>query len=197
MSEGMRRRRGRLSAEDVKLWRRVAEQLTPLPGRRLPPAEPEPETPAPQAPKVQPEPERRRRASTAVAAPPAAGPKLAPLAPIDRRTLQKLVRGSVAIDDRIDLHGMTQSEAHGALRGFLVAAQKRGARMVLVITGKGRPLDIHHHLDLHHDRGVLKRVVPKWLRLPELRPIVLSVEDAHAAHGGEGALYVRLRKRKG
>ena len=192
-----RRRRGRLTEEDLKLWRRVTEQLTPLPGRTLPPAEPEPDPAPPPSVLASEAPVPPARPSTAGQARTRPAAKLTPLAPIDRRTRQKLVRGTVAIDERIDLHGMTQNEAHAALRGFLFGAQARGARTVLVITGKGRPLDVHHHLDLHHERGVLRRVVPKWLRLPDLRPIVLSVDDAHVSHGGEGALYVRLRRRKG
>ena len=117
--------------------------------------------------------------------------------PLDRKTRQKIVRGQLAIDDRIDLHGMTQSEAHVALRGFLRSAQRRGCRIVLVVTGKGKAFEPHHHYDLHQERGVLRRIVPKWLRLAELRDVVLSVENAHVAHGGAGALYVRLRRAKG
>ena len=189
----MSRRRKTLSGEDARLWRKVAESLTPLPGRALPEAD---EGPTPALPEPKPMP--NTGAALRLAPPPAkAKPVMAALAPIDRRTRQRLVSGKLAIDDRIDLHGMTQARAHTALRGFLNSAQARGCKMVLVITGKGKPLDIHHHQDLHHERGVLKRVVPKWLHLPEFRDLVVSVEDAHIAHGGEGALYVRLRKRRG
>jgi DNA-nicking Smr family endonuclease len=120
---------------------------------------------------------------------PAPRPAL-PVIGLDRRQKQRLVRGTETIDGRIDLHGKTQSEAHAALLGFLRRAQAQGARYVLVITGKGRtagPGSSGEH-------GILKRQVPMWLRLPEFRPHVLAVEDAHAAHGGEGALYVRVRK---
>ena len=190
----MSRRRKTLSGEDARLWRKVAESLTPLPGRTLPAAgdAPPPAAPEPPAPP--------KNGAAVRLTPPPAKPKpggMAALAPIDRKTRQRLASGKLAIDDRIDLHGMTQGRAHTALRGFLASAQARGCKMVLVITGKGKPLDIHHHQDLHHERGVLKRVVPKWLRLAEFRDLVLSVEDAHIAHGGEGALYVRLRRKRG
>lgn len=112
------------------------------------------------------------------------------LAPIDDRTKRRLVRGSVPIDERIDLHGLTQEAAHSALRHFLVAARSRGARIVLVITGKGKSgsaLEVH-------DRGVLRRAVPHWLGDPTLRPLVVGFEEAHLAHGGAGAIYVRLRR---
>lgn len=90
----------------------------------------------------------------------------------------------------LDLHGLTQSEAHAALLRFLRAASSRGARLVLIITGKGgaRAGD--------GERGVLKRQVPQWLGLPEFRALIVGFEAAHIAHGGEGALYVRVRRDK-
>ena len=105
--------------------------------------------------------------------------------------MQQLARGRAAIDARIDLHGMTQAQAHGALRLFLHRAQTSGARFVLVITGKGAPNAPHG------ERGVLRQQVPLWLALPEFRACVLGFDVAHAGHGGEGALYVRLRKARG
>jgi DNA-nicking Smr family endonuclease len=98
-----------------------------------------------------------------------------------------VARGKQAIDARLDLHGLTQSEAHAALLRFLRNAHRRDARLVLVITGKGRG----------GEPGVLRRQVPQWLGLPEFRSLVLGFEDAHVTHGGEGALYVRLRRARG
>jgi DNA-nicking Smr family endonuclease len=112
-----------------------------------------------------------------------------PLAPLGRRLRQRVARGKEAIDGRLDLHGLTQAQAHSALLHFLRNAQAREARMVLVITGKGVRGD--------GERGVLKRQVPQWLGLPEFRALVVGFEDAHIAHGGEGALYVRLRRPRG
>jgi DNA-nicking Smr family endonuclease len=110
------------------------------------------------------------------------------LTPIMRREKQLLARGRVRIDARIDLHGMTQAEAHSTLRGFLLRSQANGARFVLVITGKGAPNTSRG------ERGVLRQQVPLWLALPEFRRHVLGFDVAHTGHGGEGALYVRLRK---
>lgn len=112
------------------------------------------------------------------------------LAPIDDRTKRRLARGSMPIDERLDLHGLTQDAAHSALRHFLVAARSRGARMVLVITGKGKSGSGGEI----RDRGVLRRAVPHWLADPALRAIVVGFEEAHLAHGGAGAIYVRLRR---
>ncbi|HSP50338.1 MAG TPA: Smr/MutS family protein [Pseudolabrys sp.] len=133
----------------------------------------------------------------AVKPPRPAGPKKAspplapPLAPLGRRMKRGVARGKQAIDARLDLHGLTQSEAHGALLRFLRNAHARDARLVLVITGKGM------REEGDRERGVLRRQVPLWLGLPEFRSLVLGFEDAHATHGGEGALYVRLRRARG
>jgi DNA-nicking Smr family endonuclease len=113
------------------------------------------------------------------------------LTPIMRKERQQLVRGRVAIEARIDLHGMTQTEAYGALRRFLHRSQASDAKFVLVITGKGAPNAPRG------ERGVLRHQVPLWLALPEFRPYVLGFDVAHTGHGGEGALYVRLRKARG
>lgn len=101
---------------------------------------------------------------------------------------QRVARGKEAIDARIDLHGLTQAQAHATLLHFLRNAQARDARLVLVITGKGG------RGDGERERGVLRRHVPQWLGLPEFRSFVVGFEDAHVAHGGEGALYVRVRR---
>ncbi|MGH6771346.1 MAG: Smr/MutS family protein, partial [Xanthobacteraceae bacterium] len=108
-------------------------------------------------------------------------------APVERRARQRLARGLDAIDARIDLHGRSQSEAHAALLRFLRRAQAEGAKTALVITGKGGGA---------HDggRGVLRRQVPLWLALPEFRAFVLGFDQAAIVHGGEGALYVRVRR---
>jgi DNA-nicking Smr family endonuclease len=105
-----------------------------------------------------------------------------------RRERQDLARGRAAVDARIDLHGMTQAEAYGALLRFLHRAQASGAKFVLVITGKGAPPGTHE------GRGILRRQVPLWLGLPEFRVCVLGFDVAAVGHGGDGALYVRLRK---
>jgi len=127
--------------------------------------------------------------------PPASPPETSPpLAQFDERQRRKLSRNAAPIEARLDLHGMRQIEAHSALRAFLRSCAARGLRHVLVITGKGAP-EGHSRDYLDHDeRGVLRRVVPQWLTEPGLREIVVSYTTAHSRHGGQGALYVHLRK---
>ena len=116
-----------------------------------------------------------------------APPRAPPLAPLGRRQKQRVARGRDAIDARIDLHGMTLAQAHLALLRFLRRAQADGAKIALVVTGKGAR-------DRTGERGALRREVPMWLGLAEFRAYVVGFEDAHIGHGGEGALYVRVRR---
>ena len=108
--------------------------------------------------------------------------------PLEKPVKRKLTRGRLPLEGRIDLHGMFQSEAHAVLLDFLVRAHERGLRHVLVITGKGRSMG---------SEGALKRAVPLWFSKPEYRHLISSYEDASANHGGDGALYVRLARRRG
>ncbi|MGQ4274320.1 Smr/MutS family protein [Terrihabitans sp. B22-R8] len=105
--------------------------------------------------------------------------------------IARTLRRGGEVDARIDLHGLRQDEAHARLRTFIRQAQWQGARVVLVITGKGAPL---RDQPLFEERGVLRRNVPMWLAEPDLRDAVLSVTPAAPAHGGSGALYVRIRR---
>lgn len=181
-----RRRRG-LSPEEHRLWAQVARGVTPLRGRSYPP-EPEPgggpAAPAAAAGTAEPTTLLARR-------PAAAKPEPPPLVPVERRTLLALRRGSRAVDAVIDLHGMRQAEAHDTLMAFLRRSQAAGHGLVLVVTGKGGAAVGRAPFD---ERGVLRRVVPHWLRLPDLRSLVLGFEEASPQHGGSGALYVRLRR---
>jgi DNA-nicking Smr family endonuclease len=113
---------------------------------------------------------------------------------VERKTLVALRRGRKDVDSVIDLHGMRQEEAHFALLRFLHQAQGSGHGLVLVITGKGGTAS---HGGLFEERGVLRRMVPHWLRLPDLRSLVIGFDEASPQHGGSGALYVRLRRRRG
>jgi DNA-nicking Smr family endonuclease len=117
--------------------------------------------------------------------------KSPPLVQLDRRVKQRVARGRDAIDARIDLHGMTQSEAHDALLHFVRRAQTNGARLVLVVTGKGSARSTR---DGAREPGILRRQVPLWLALPEFRSVIIGFDEAHVTHGGQGALYVRLRR---
>jgi DNA-nicking Smr family endonuclease len=113
-----------------------------------------------------------------------------PLQALDRRFKQRVARGHNAIAARLDLHGMTQRQAHAALIAFLRQAQDDDARIVLVVTGKGSGKIAPDG----GERGILRRQVPMWLALPEFRRFVVGFDEAHAGHGGQGALYVRLRR---
>lgn len=112
---------------------------------------------------------------------------LSPSASFDRVTLRKIKNGRIGIDDTLDLHGLRQDAAHRALDHFIFSARRRGFKLVLVITGKGGRF--------LKSEGVLRSQVPRWLKETELRHAILSFAKASAAHGGEGAYYVRLRKR--
>ncbi len=178
-------RKGAPTPDELRLWRQVTESVAPL--DRRPVGEEAGEEKAETAAKAPPRPPR------AAGKPPAPARQPPALSPIDRRTASRLTRGTVAIDARIDLHGMTQAAAHGRLIRFLAEAQANGARMALVVTGKGRrPSD--EATDGGSERGVLRRVVPMWLASAEMRPFVVGFGEAGPTHGGAGALYVRVRR---
>jgi DNA-nicking Smr family endonuclease len=183
-ADDVKPRRRRLTAEEHTLWSRITRSVAPL--RRQPVPAAAAQAPAPPG-KTKPAPSLHPHPPSRVKAPP---PKPAPrLEPLDRRLKQRLARGSEPIEARIDLHGRTQDEAHAVLLRFLRQAQDDGAKFALVITGKGA-----RARDEWSERGVLKRQVPLWLKLPEFRVYVVGFEPAHVGHGGEGALYVRIKK---
>lgn len=174
--------RRRLSDDERALWKGFARSVTPLrrdAGKELdiPPDQPARcQTPQP------PQSVRQHR-------PPSKQP--ATLMQFDRRLRQRVARGGTAIDARIDLHGMTQNQAHAALLRFLAQAQTQDAKFALVVTGKGTG----RAPGSASERGVLRRQVPLWLALPEFRRFIVGFDQAHVSHGGEGALYLRLRRR--
>jgi DNA-nicking Smr family endonuclease len=176
------RRKRSLSAEEHALWESVARQVKPLRATRRLAKSQALVVDAPAAPAA-----TTARAASPAKIPPPPKPQAPPLAPIGRRERAQLSRGRKEIDARIDLHGMTQIRAHRALFGFLQRAHQDGLTFVLVITGKGK-------VGAEAERGVLRRQVPQWLALPEFRSLVVGFEEAHVGHGGEGALYVRVRR---
>jgi DNA-nicking Smr family endonuclease len=173
----MKRRHRGLDDEDTSLWAHVTKNVKPLAGRGALQHAPA----MPDQGKPEPAPNRPLPAR-------AVEQHLTPLAPIERRTRAALKRGSERVDAVLDLHGHTQDAAHAALRRFLAGAQRDGQKFVLVVTGKGSTDSPGG------GRGVLKRMVPLWLRAPELRGLVVGFEEAAHRHGGAGALYVRLRR---
>lgn len=180
------RRKRALSEEEHALWESVAKQIKPL--RRKPRVPKASAAPATEHPPVA-APRKPPALRPAKAPRPDASPA-PPLAPLGRRERSQLSRGKKEIDARLDLHGMTQTRAHRALLSFMQRASRDGLTFVLVITGKGRTVGPGS------ERGVLRRQVPEWLSLPEFRALVVGFEEAHIGHGGEGALYVRVRRSK-
>ena len=176
-------RRRSLSDDEHALWTGIARSITPL-SRKRQSAKPSAgggvseagATAASPPPAPQQDAPRKRNAP--------------PPVPLGRRLKQRVARGRDPIDARLDLHGFTQMQAHAELLRFLRRAQADGARIALVVTGKGTSRGD----DDATERGVLKRQVPLWLALPEFRPLVVGFEAAHAGHGGQGALYIRLRR---
>lgn len=178
--------------DERRLWRIAMRDAEPMPGRRIE-SEPEPVATMaelveePVATSLAPPPSARRHPSQ----PGPVRPVHPPLTPgstanIDRRTGDRFRRGELSIDGRIDLHGMTQAQAHHALAGFVHRAWNEGRRCVLVITGKGS----------FGSLGVLRQATPRWLADPALRPMVLAIQPAQPKDGGDGALYVLIKRRR-
>ena len=182
-----------LGPEDADLWQRVARSAKPLTkGKNRAVRMPEPSTPR-HDPPTRAKTETSPKRGVPRPAPAPAPPKPPSLGTIEKREIRGLAGGRVSVDARIDLHGARQLEAHRLLKGFLARAQERGHRYVLVITGKGSAGGGDPHA---LGRGVLNREVPRWLSEPDFRQWVVSFTPAHRRHGGEGALYVRIRRRK-
>ena len=182
----MSRRKRPPTAEELQLWRLVTETVEPF-GERVPLAESDLEISPPPKSKPAPPP-------AAIIPPKPVRPKPPPsLSPMDRRARSRVSRGAVAIDRRVDLHGLTQAAAERRLMRFLEDAQSEGAKVVLVITGKGKVSASGRE----EERGVLRRMVPMWLSAPGMRSVVVGFEEAAQSHGGAGALYVRVRNQRG
>lgn len=186
----------RPSREDADLWRHVTGDVKPLARREKPPASSGAPSDASSgsAPPVPRSKSRKPAAATDLRkpAPPPAPP--VPRAPdlthgvspgLDRRTADKLSRGRMQIEARLDLHGMTQAQAHRRLISFIEGHQDTGRRCVLVVTGKGT---------WREEGGVLREAVPRWLNEPDLRPRILSFCHAQRKDGGDGALYILLKR---
>jgi DNA-nicking Smr family endonuclease len=172
---------------DSAIWQAAMRDVRPLPRRKSP------ATPAPA-----PSPAPIKKAKSADRPSPVFPPKLASQQPaivpdishgraagIDRRSAERLSRGRLPIEGRLDLHGMTQAAAVERLAEFIARAEAAGKRCVLVITGKGLA-----------SGGVLRDQVPRWLNLPPNRARVLAFDYAQQQHGGSGALYVLLKRRR-
>jgi DNA-nicking Smr family endonuclease len=196
----MRRRHRKLSAEERALWAQVAASTAALhPPCALTPEQPAPAAPPPKHSIPRPEIPDFRIGSSApafrarrdLAPAPAERLAQAPLR-MDHKAHQKMRRGRIEPEARIDLHGMTLAQAHPELIRFVLSAQAAGKRLVLVITGKGRIAADDGPIPLRH--GVLRHQVPIWLHQAPLANAVLQVAPAHLRHGGTGAYYIYLRR---
>lgn len=188
---------------ELELWQHVAKTARPLAPRRRKKLAAEAEAAAAKSAEKKPAPPGKRvKTKTAVAsAPPApphvALPKVHDLSHgvtigIDKRQADRFRGGRLEIDGKIDLHGRTQAEAHDALHDFIHRAHRAGKRCLLVITGKGGTKMIGGETT----RGVLRQAVPRWLNEPGLRRFILAFDHARPQHGGEGALYVLLKRER-
>ncbi len=176
----------RIAEDETELLRHAFRDVTPLKGRTIRQKAAEKKAAAQKAEKIV----AVKAKPRALVLPP---PKPAPVkttlpdlsagtsAGVDLATVRKLKRGKIPVTARLDLHGHTQDEAYSALSHFLAAMQGASSRAVLVITGKS---------------GVLRRQVPGWLNAAPNRARVLSFTSARISDGGEGALYVLVKKIK-
>lgn len=192
--------RRKLTEEELHLWRRITRTTDPLdtgPGRASLPFNDEPENknrrspaadlfrPAPKSPGHAPHYPASAARETALHHEPVR---------MDKKTFGKLKRGKVVPEARIDLHGMTLAQAQPALIGFTMRGHADGKRLLLVITGKGRAGQDDGPIP--ERRGLLRHAVPQWLAMPPLSSLVLQISEAHARHGGSGAFYVYLSRKR-
>jgi DNA-nicking Smr family endonuclease len=179
----MTRRLRDATAEEEALFREAFEDARPLKPNPVRPRKAPPKTDAGSKALTPSKPQRAPNA----------------LSGLDGRTAERLRRGALEPEARLDLHGLTEALAHTTLVTFLRTAHARGLRLVLVVTGKGaKPAadDEPFDLELHgRARGVLKSMTPRWLKEPSLAPLIADMRTAHRRHGGGGALYIYLRKR--
>lgn len=176
---------GGLSDEDVELFRSAMADAERTPGRDNSASAP--------APRAQPQLPCKKAGATPLPRGAVASPRLPHLdagvaAGLDARTMDKLRRGQIRPEARIDLHGMTRKQAHAALTVYMAKAEAAGRRCIIVITGKGR---------ISEGGGALRNEVPGWLNAPAIRPRILGFAEAQPRDGGAGALYVLLKRARG
>lgn len=206
----MAKRSGKnLSSEDRRLWKQVTDTVIPR-KINLIEGDNEFEAAMQNANKVQQSTKRDlKKTSLSKVAMPSYSPAInhpkspstsvPPLLGYNKREKSRLTRGHTTLDGKLDLHGLTQDEAHKALHIFIGRAVASGWKNVLVITGKGKT-HFNHSLKSYGEfgqetPGVLRRKVPQWLSEPSVRNMILGYETASPSHGGTGALFVRLRKK--
>ncbi|WP_270725190.1 Smr/MutS family protein [Shimia sp. Alg240-R146] len=190
-------KRRRLTEEEMQLWRKVAssaERLLPE-ARSIEVSKPKPKPEKVIAPRIGSFEigARSKKPSRAHDLMPSISERVAKQpVQMDKKAFGRLKRGKLKPEGKIDLHGLTAQQAHGALTGFVMRSHAEGKRLVLVITGKGKSKFDDGPIPTR--RGVLKHQVPQWLSMPPLAACVLQVAEAHQSHGGSGAYYVYLRR---
>ncbi|MBI2241829.1 MAG: Smr/MutS family protein [Magnetospirillum gryphiswaldense] len=182
-----RPRRRTVTPEDARIWRAVVQDVAPLPGKdvlseeEIEATEPAAEPPVrPVEPLFRPDPAPPPRPAR-----PLPDLRVGVTPGLDRRSADRMKKGEMAIDAALDLHGMTQDAAHGALLSFVARAHDAGRRCLLVITGKGK-----------QGPGVLRSQVPRWLNQSPLRERILGFSQARPQHGGDGAFYVLVKRQR-
>ena len=174
----------RLGPDEAALWAKVAASVRPLPGRSAPPAGRPPRAVAPVQPAAAPPPLRARLANTVAV----------DAATLDGSWDRSIRTGRLSPDMTVDLHGYTRDRAHDVLTQCIRAASANGARVLLVITGRGDRGGGRGPDSGDRPRGVIRASLRDWLQSPELRPYIAALRAAHPRHGGGGAWYVILRR---
>ena len=174
MTDDARRLRRTLNSDELALWKTVTRSVKAFRTDLI--NEPERQDRA------------RRESGHRIAPSNCEKAQLPRLSAFEPRLRRRLARGQDEVDAVLDLHGLNQAEAHSQLSEFIVRLQSMGARTVLIVTGKGKG-------DGSFSGGVLYRNAPLWLQSPAMRRFVSSIVRADRNHGGDGALYVRLRRR--
>jgi len=194
-----------LTDDERKLWREVVKDARPIASKSVLKAEVDEAAPVPdmlvkaEAPST---PRKPAPIAPVIKPAPYVPPSPPPLTGLEKRISQRLARGQMEIEARLDLHGHSQMQAYDALRGFISRARASGLRCVLVITGKGASPYARHTLhgatfyEVPERQGVLRSAVPRWLNEADFRAHVSGFQPAHPKHGGGGAFYIWLRKKR-
>lgn len=186
-------------AEEQDLWDHMMRDVTPLvKPLSAPSSNQDKKPPAPKAERPIPRPQKGhtqkpQKQATHHTQP---APRSAPQDPqLDHRTEGRLRKGKIKIDQTLDLHGLNQVEAHASLTQTVKTAYHHGMRCLLIITGKGNK-DRHHNPFSSGHRGVLKQRVPQWLEQEPLKSMILKSQTARPQHGGEGAMYLYIKRKR-
>lgn len=175
--------------EDDGLWKNETKNIKPLKAKNK-----YLDLPSEKAEKNGPHVTRKAEKKSLPESPPAPPTNRESIYQTDRRTEQRLKRGEIKIEGRLDLHGKNRLDAHESLVDFILKAYEQGKKCVLVITGKGDQRESAD--DYENLRGIIRQNFPQWTRSPPLNTLILKIHEARPKHGGKGAFYVLLRKKR-